>query len=161
LLLAAAGELGDRGQFLVLGPGLLPARRQDHAEQVVVRQRCQVLHRLAGQRAEHRAGRHRVRRLMPGEPRAQTLGHRGQLIQAHVPGLAEGNRHAGWRFPLRGDLDAACVDLGGQPVEVAGVVSSPVPRRVTGRRLIAVVPGAGERVLCHESPPSFGASMRS
>jgi hypothetical protein len=38
--------------------------------------------------------------------------------------------------------------------QVAAVLSSPVPRRDAGQRLIAVVPGAGERVLCHGSPPS-------
>jgi hypothetical protein len=134
-----------QAELLVFGAGLLPARRGDHAEQLLIVQRCQVFYRLAGQRAEHRPGRHHVRRLVLGEPRA------GKPGQVRI--LPDADHHAGGRF-LRGDLDAPGVGFGDEPVQVAVVFLGPVPRRGTGQRLIVVVPGAGERVLCHGMPPS-------
>jgi hypothetical protein len=81
--------------------------------------------------------------------------------RARKPGqvriLADADQHTRRRL-LIGDLNAPGVDLSGQPGQVTVILLSPVPRRLTGQWLIAVMPGAGERVLCHETAPSVRVS---
>ena len=176
---AAAGELRDRGQPQVLRPRGQPARGGHRADDLVVGQPVQAPGGLLGQRGQHRAGAHHVRgpvprEHLPAEPvRAQ---HRGQLGQVHVGGVTQADRRGrALDLPLLGDPGPARVqvgDIGGHlRVAVPVIRRQPgrrsvtragrrragglVPRRTDGRRLLAVWPGTGERVLRHCATP-FG-----
>jgi uncharacterized protein DUF6596 len=89
-LLAAAGEFGDRGQFLVLIPGLPSTRRQHHPHQLIIVQRPDICDDLAGQR------RFLLRRgLLPAR-----LDLRGEPVKVPLAGIASTvpRRDAGHRL---------------------------------------------------------------
>ena len=151
----------------VRGAGGQPAGGGHRADDLVVGQPAEVPGGLLGQRGEHRAGPHRVRGPVPGEhlpAEAVRAQHRGQLCKVDVGGVAQADgRGRALDLPLFGDPGPARVqvgDVGGHlRVAVPVILRHPgrhardlVPRRVAGRRLLAVWPGTGERGFGHCSP---------
>jgi hypothetical protein len=151
--LAAAGELRDRGQLLPGGAGRQPAGRGHRADDLVVGEPAQVPGGLLGQRGEHRPRAHRIRGPVPREHlaaqpvRAQ---QRGQLCRVHVRGVTEADsRRRALDLPLLGNPRPARLQVRDIRRHLRVAVPVIVPRRVAGRRLLAVWPGTRERGLGH------------
>ena len=136
----AGGELGGGGQQRPGGARFHPPGRGDDPHQLVIGAPAQPRAVVAGHGVHHgrqqRARRHRVGLAALREP------GQGQLLgrQAHVQALPHALAHV-----------------------LAGVLrAGPLARGQRGAvRLLAVMPGIGERVLDHEPPFTDGVTIRA
>ena len=153
LPLPADGELRDRGQLQVLGPGRQPPRRRDHPQQPVIRQALHIGGGVFGQRGQQRTRRHRLGHLLLGERLpAQPVrpGHRRQHRRIHISSLPEREHHRrSTQLLFRRDRLAAGIDVVQEPgqVRVRVVVIRAVGRRAqdSQRRAHGGRAGGGRR----------------